>query len=519
MRRFTAGLTLLAALGTLLALPLGSTGQPPNLADQLKTGVKKTLGGVNDVAARLREQERRRREREAALRRQRQGQGTAAPRQASPDPSGRGYVPPLHGNNPHGQGTPATTDLPASTLRPMPANPAGGNGEIVVAGRSRGEQRPDGSYHGHISIAALNGQDIVGVDTAPGQTRRGPLDAIQTGLLTPLCVNTQQGICLNVLTADSSTTATGSTNHFEATGAQVGGPTGIRASAARSNGNISQDANCQMAHGDSHVANAAVGTFTADAIESTSDSRECKDGTQTQTNTSRVLNLGQAGVPIPAAGCANGTPNTPALIPVLLPAICNANESNAAQAAAPYGVREGLTTFVAAAGTTALLKATTAGSESRAVRKAQCSDGIDNDGDGRIDFPNDPDCTGPTDDSEAGAARRTRPDDGGDEAECEDGIDNDGDGRVDYPDDRGCTSRNDDSEENDGAGTAGAGGGGAGGADGAGRGGGGGDRLAFTGTNLVLMLLIGSLVLLAGLRIRALTGRRGASRAQRAGMA
>lgn len=34
---------------------------------------------------------------------------------------------------------------------------------------------------------------------------------------------------------------------------------------------------------------------------------------------------------------------------------------------------------------------------------AECADGIDNDGDGRIDFPNDPDCESRQDDSEAGA--------------------------------------------------------------------------------------------------------------------
>ena len=32
----------------------------------------------------------------------------------------------------------------------------------------------------------------------------------------------------------------------------------------------------------------------------------------------------------------------------------------------------------------------------------QCSDGIDNDGDGQVDHPNDTGCTSPRDDSEAG---------------------------------------------------------------------------------------------------------------------
>ncbi|MDQ4049951.1 MAG: hypothetical protein M3131_11320, partial [Actinomycetota bacterium] len=128
---------------------------------------------------------------------------------------------------------------------------------------------------------------------------------------------------------------------------------------------------------------------------------------------------------------------------------------------------------------------------------AQCEDGRDNDGDGRIDFPDDPGCTSPNDDSEADAGTAGQGGGGGggrDATECSDGRDNDGDGRIDFPNDPGCTSAADDSE------------------------GGGGNALAFTGTNIVFMLLLGSLVLLAGLRLRVLTSRH-SSRAQRAGMA
>ena len=57
-----------------------------------------------------------------------------------------------------------------------------------------------------------------------------------------------------------------------------------------------------------------------------------------------------------------------------------------------------------------------------------CSDGIDNDKDGLIDFAGgDPGCEGPDDMSERGAL-----------AECDDGIDNDGDGLIDFPNDPGC---------------------------------------------------------------------------------
>ena len=50
--------------------------------------------------------------------------------------------------------------------------------------------------------------------------------------------------------------------------------------------------------------------------------------------------------------------------------------------------------------------------------RAECSDGIDNDGDGRIDHPDDPGCAGPHELEEAPA--------------CDDDRDNDGDGLADW---------------------------------------------------------------------------------------
>jgi hypothetical protein len=60
----------------------------------------------------------------------------------------------------------------------------------------------------------------------------------------------------------------------------------------------------------------------------------------------------------------------------------------------------------------------------------QCSDGIDNDGDDLVDYPDDLGCDSPSDVSE-----RAEP---GSRYQCDDGIDNDGDGFIDYPDDPGC---------------------------------------------------------------------------------
>ena len=68
----------------------------------------------------------------------------------------------------------------------------------------------------------------------------------------------------------------------------------------------------------------------------------------------------------------------------------------------------------------------------------QCSDTIDNDGDGFIDFPNDPACSSATDNNESPYNYPSY--------QCNDTIDNDGDGFIDYPDDPGCSTSIDNSE-------------------------------------------------------------------------
>ena len=63
-----------------------------------------------------------------------------------------------------------------------------------------------------------------------------------------------------------------------------------------------------------------------------------------------------------------------------------------------------------------------------------CNDGLDDDADGRIDWPADPDC-----------AHACSPTEGPSPA-CSNTRDDDADGRVDFPDDRGCLSALDNSE-------------------------------------------------------------------------
>lgn len=60
-----------------------------------------------------------------------------------------------------------------------------------------------------------------------------------------------------------------------------------------------------------------------------------------------------------------------------------------------------------------------------ALQLELCNDGIDNDDDGHTDYPDDPQCSGPTDSTEGPAGA------------CENGVDDDGDGQIDLAD-RGC---------------------------------------------------------------------------------
>ena len=70
-----------------------------------------------------------------------------------------------------------------------------------------------------------------------------------------------------------------------------------------------------------------------------------------------------------------------------------------------------------------------------ATAETECNDGIDNDGDGAEDYPNDPGCKSAADSSETDNS-----------LVCDDGIDNDGDGDVDL-NDEGCCADSETSNE------------------------------------------------------------------------
>ena len=65
-------------------------------------------------------------------------------------------------------------------------------------------------------------------------------------------------------------------------------------------------------------------------------------------------------------------------------------------------------------------------------RATACNDGVDNDGDQKIDYPNEPGCASADDDDETDSCP------GAGCPECADGIDNDGDLAADYPNDPTC---------------------------------------------------------------------------------
>ncbi len=72
------------------------------------------------------------------------------------------------------------------------------------------------------------------------------------------------------------------------------------------------------------------------------------------------------------------------------------------------------------------------------VSGPQCSDGIDNDGDGASDYPADPGCFAPQQDDEVDDCPG-----GANCPQCGNGVDDDGNGSTDYPADPGCTAASD----------------------------------------------------------------------------
>jgi LPXTG-motif cell wall-anchored protein len=486
-----SGLTAIVTAGAVLwAIPSSSGAELRDVGDALRDVGSNVGNAVDTTVAKTDKAVRKTRSRTGAAADKAAKRSKSSKRVTATDPKTQ---PPLHGTNPHGQGGVSIVDVNPSSERPLSADPSGReSGEDAIVGRSRGEQNADGSFRGRITILSLLGNELSSVETAPGETKNGPLEPIQTGVLDPLCTSSGGQTCLSVLKADSTTTATGSTNDFAVAQANV---MGLGVGAAESQGVISQDANCQTAVGRSRTANVTSSSgAVATAANSSSTSKSCRGQAAEVTNTSEVLGLGGTPVALPLltpdAGCQNGTPDTVTGIDGVLPIVCNADDVNGAAA-----VREALDVFVLDVGGVAILpgqtptsvaKETTAASESFTIAPAavevaaQCSDGKDNDGDGKIDAadpgchsdndPNNPASFNPNDNDETDAAAPSPP-------------------SPDPVDDN-------DSEGNDDAGGGGGGGGGTGG-QGTDAG-----SLPFTGADVVGLSLAGLLMLAGGLLLR-----------------
>jgi hypothetical protein len=215
----------------------------------------------------------------------------------------------VQGSNPHGQGTVLSVSVAGK--------------EAVVVGRSRGEQRPDGSYHGHTTTVGLFGNDVIGNDTGPGQTAKGPLAPLQEQVLDQICSGSSGNICVDVLRADSSTTGSGSTNHTRVAGVVLGGQNGATVTAADSNGNIQSEGDCQKAHGDVTLLKLMLGgNPLLDIGESASDSNSCPSGTTVNNSSNPLVAIGGQQIPLP--GCGAGEPGNLIDASPLLTIACNA---------------------------------------------------------------------------------------------------------------------------------------------------------------------------------------------------
>ena len=367
LRTLKVAVGVAAAIGATLAVPGAASA---NAVQQLIDGVDDTVGGLLGGGS--------------------GGSGSGGGGQAR-DPAGASaaepragvpptYVPPAHGTNPHGQGTGIVIDLAPEDSAPLPYSPGGGSEDVVV-GASRGEQNADGSYHGHVTILALFGNELIpGADTGPGETDDGPLGDVNA-LLADVCTATD--LCLSVLETSSQTTETGSSNSFSVARADLalGGAPAVNATAVSSEGSIEEGDGCQTATGSSSVASAdLVGVGVADALSSSSESTACSDGSSSQnSDSSGIVALGTP-LPLPQPGCEDGTPDTsfnPPVVGLLVSAACNADDTAGSQMELPNGVREALSVFVLPLTGQGLVKVTTAASESQAVAPAA---GPDEDG-------------------------------------------------------------------------------------------------------------------------------------------
>jgi hypothetical protein len=266
------------------------------------------------------------------------GKPSPAPAPApAPQADGGTTTPGISGTNPHGQGE----VLDVTTDAPLLDTIVG----TVVVGQSRGEQDASGNYHGNVTVASVSGLGIdISFPTDEGETETSPLDPINQGILDSLC--SASTLCLGVVEFTSETDENGSSNSFSTVNADLLEGL-VTAGVVESEGNISDDDNCQTAEGESRVASAGVEALRADAMNSSSESEACNDGTESGgTGDSQVLNLASVELLDVLAGCdETAVDDSFALSAILLDlmsGICNGDDTNGAQADSPYNVRKAI---------------------------------------------------------------------------------------------------------------------------------------------------------------------------------
>jgi hypothetical protein len=347
-RRFVATAAgLLAALGLLLALPLTTVAGPvKTLKKSVTTTTSHTVRSVTSPVTKA----------------------TKSATSAAPSTTtGSSYTPPMHGSDPHGQGTVVSSSVSPSSHRPNSYNPGGSGGEALVVGRGRSWQGRNGKYHAHTTIVALLGKELLGVNANQGQSNGGPLGSLNQAL-GGICKTTSGDVCLALLVANTTARQNGSHTHFEAAGVKSKDLNGLNASAGRSDSGIHRHGSCQTSYGDSSVANLSTSSGqVAGLAQSREQSTSCRGRKPQQRSSSSVARFFGAGVPVPAKGCGNGQPNTSFdLLAPVVSTVCNADSQNS-QASAPSGVREALAIISFGTGNNSLIRTSAAASESHAA--------------------------------------------------------------------------------------------------------------------------------------------------------
>ena len=334
---------LVAALGLLVALPLTTLAGPSPLHSLKKTVTKKVSHTVRSVTS------------------------TATHASGSSTGTGSSYTPPMHGTNPHGQGSVVSSSVSPSSHTPYSYRPGGSGGEALVVGRGRSWQGRKGKYHAHTTIVALFGKELVGTDAKQGQSSGGPLGWLNNALR-GICKGGSGVVCLTLLAADTNARQNGANTHFQAVGVKSEKVNGLNASVGRSDSGIHRRGSCQSSYGDSSVASLSTNSGqVAGVAQSREQSTSCRGQKPQQRSHSSDVSLFGAGVPAPAKGCGNGRPNSSfnSLAPVLT-TVCNADSHNS-QASAPSGVREALTIIAFGTGNKSLIRTAAAASESHAA--------------------------------------------------------------------------------------------------------------------------------------------------------